>query len=184
MRLFLICGSTRQNSTNAAVLDVIRRTTPTGSRAVVYQDLSELPAFNPDADNDPLPPLVAQLWAQIAGADAVVISSPEYAGTLPGSVKNLLDWMVGGTEMTDKSVAWINVAAPGRGRGAVTTLESVLGYIGASVVTDACLTVPVSPRSVDADGVLTDVPAIDQLSGIWRILAAATRRADHAGGDD
>jgi len=66
----------------------------------------------------------------IASADAVLFCTPEYAGTLPGSLKNLLDWTVGGTELTDKPVAWVKVAADQRrGEGAHSTLATALGYV-------------------------------------------------------
>ena len=61
---------------------------------------------------------MAGLRRQLADADAVLFCTPEYAGTLPGSLKNLLDWTVGGGELYGKPVAWINVANPGRGDGA------------------------------------------------------------------
>ena len=61
----------------------------------------------------------------------MLFCTPEYAGTLPGSLKNLLDWTVGGGQFYGKPVAWLNVAAPNRGLGAQETLASVLGYVGA-----------------------------------------------------
>lgn len=99
--------------------------------ATVYDGLAELPAFNPDEDREPLPGAVVALRAAIAAADAVIFCTPEYAGTLPGSCKNLLDWTVGGSEMYGKTVSWMNVAPPGRGNGVDATLATVLGYIGA-----------------------------------------------------
>lgn len=63
-------------------------------------DLAALPHFNPDDDRDPLPAAVRVLRTAIADVDAVLFCTPEYAGTLPGSFKNLLDWTVGGTELT------------------------------------------------------------------------------------
>lgn len=82
----------------------------------MYDGLAALPHFNPDDDADPLPVPVAALRAAIAEATAILICTPEYAGTLPGSFKNLLDWTVGGTEICDKPVAFVNAAAPGRAR--------------------------------------------------------------------
>src|SRR5512144_1382318 len=127
VRLLLVSGSTRFGSTNGAALRTAREILGEES-AVLYEGLAELPAFNPDDDHDPLPEAVVALRAQIAGADAVVFCTPEYAGTLPGSFKNLLDWTVGGAEMYGKPATWINVAAPGRGLGADATLATVLGY--------------------------------------------------------
>jgi NAD(P)H-dependent FMN reductase len=57
----------------------------------VYEALAELPAFNADDDHEPLPPAVVSLRSAIAECDAVVFCTPEYAGTLPGSFKHLLD---------------------------------------------------------------------------------------------
>jgi chromate reductase, NAD(P)H dehydrogenase (quinone) len=122
---------------------------------VVYDGLAGLPHFNPDDDRDPLPPAVAALRAAIAAADAVLFCTPEYAGTLPGSMKNLLDWTVGGTDLTDKPVAWVNAAADARrGGGAHATLAVVLGYVQTRIVEDACRHVPVPRDAIGADGLI------------------------------
>ncbi len=129
---------------------------PAGVSAVLYEGLAELPAFNPDDDHEPLPPAVAALRGEIAAADAVLFCTPEYAGALPGSFKNLLDWTVGGTEIYGKPVAWINVAADGRGLNAEASLATVLGYVGAMIVTTACVRVPVGRDAVGSDGTVVD----------------------------
>ncbi len=68
----------------------------------------------------------------------MLVCTPEYAGTLPVSFKNALDWTVGGTELTDKPVAWVKVAADvRRGEGAHATLATVLGYVQAKVIDGA-----------------------------------------------
>jgi chromate reductase, NAD(P)H dehydrogenase (quinone) len=170
MRLLLISGSTRSRSTNGAALVTLSSLAPEGSSAVLYGGLSDLPAFNPDDDRDPLPTAVADLRAAIAAADALVFCTPEYAGTLPGSLKNLLDWTVGGTEMTGRPVAWVNVANPGRGGGAIATLETVLGYVTADVVQPACVALPVSREAVDEDGRVTDPGVLAGLAGVWARL--------------
>jgi chromate reductase len=156
-RVLLISGSTRAASSNTALLRTAVVAAPAGVEAVLYGGLAELPHFNPDDDHEPLPPPVAELRSSIAGADAVLFCTPEYAGTLPGSMKNLLDWTVGGTELSDKPVAWVNAAADGRrGLGAQATLETVLGYVQAAVVADACRHVPVGPGAVGPDGLIAD----------------------------
>ncbi|MEV6440867.1 NAD(P)H-dependent oxidoreductase [Amycolatopsis sp. NPDC051716] len=130
--------------------------TLTASRT--YTGLADLPHFNPDDDRDPLHPEVASLRAALKDADAVLICTPEYAGGLPGSFKNLLDWTVGGGEMYGKPVAWINassVAAPTGGRDAHDSLRKVLTYAGAKIVDEACARIPVSRADV-ADGQVAD----------------------------
>jgi chromate reductase len=72
-------------------------------------------------------------------------------------MKNLLDWTVGGTVLTDKPVAWVNAAADSRrGGGAHATLATVLGYVQASIVEAACRHVPVPRESVGEDGLIHD----------------------------
>ena len=156
MRILLVSGSTRSGSTNTAALRTAAEVAPEGVTAVLYERLAELPAFNPDHDYPPLPPVVADLREQIAAADGVIFCTPEYAGALPGSFKNLLDWTVGGTEMYGKPVAWVNVAAEGRGLNAHASLATVLGYVGAAIVEAACSTVPVPRESVGPDGVVVE----------------------------
>jgi NAD(P)H-dependent FMN reductase/GNAT superfamily N-acetyltransferase len=102
-----------------------------------YDDLLDLPTFV--ADQTTLPPQVLELYERLERADAVLISTPEYAGGLPGGLKNLLDWVVGGGQMYGKPVAWLDVANVGRGGGARAQLENVLGYVGARVVRAACV---------------------------------------------
>ena len=155
-RILLVSGSTRGGSANTAALRTMRAVAGRPVTAVLYEGLSTLPAFNPDDDREPLPPAPAELRREIAAADAVVFCTPEYAGSLPGSFKNLLDWTVGGGEMYGKPTAWINVAAPGRGAGAEGSLASVLGYIGAAVIEKACRRITLSGQAVGPDGLVND----------------------------
>jgi chromate reductase len=92
----------------------------------------------------------------VDAADAVLFCTPEYAGTLPGSLKNLLDWLVGSGELNGKPVAWLSVAAPGRGEGARTTLETVLGYVDATLLPQACARITVARDTLGPDGTITD----------------------------
>jgi chromate reductase len=136
--VLLISGSTRAASTNSALCRTAVVCAPAG---------------------------VAALRSAIASADAVLFCTPEYAGTLPGSFKNLLDWTVGGTELTAKPVAWVKVAADERrGAGAHATLATVLGYVQARVVEDACRHVPIARDTVGADGVIADSTTRSQIA--------------------
>ena len=155
-RILLVSGSTRGGSTNTAALRTVQALAPEPLTTVLYDGLARLPAFNPDDDREPLPPAVAGLRQQIAAADALLFCTPEYAGGLPGSFKNLLDWTVGGGEIYGKPVAWINVAAGGRGTGAQEGLATVLGYVGAVAIELACRRVPVARSAVGPDGLVTD----------------------------
>lgn len=185
--ILLLCGSVRAGSGNEAVLRTVAELVQVGAdagladaagapvRTVFYQGLDRLPHFNPDLDADPLPAEVAALRAAIAGADALLVCTPEYAGTLPGAFKNLLDWTVGGTETSGKPAAWINAAGPGRGGGAVATLRMVLEYTGAAVVDEACATVPFDrARHAVEDGVIIDPELRAELARVIERLLAYT----------
>jgi NAD(P)H-dependent FMN reductase len=176
--LLLVSGSTRGASTNTAALRTACEVAPAGVAATLYDGLAELPAFNPDdEEHGPVHPAVAHLRERLAAAAAVLFCTPEYAGTLPGSFKNLLDWTVGHGDLVDKPVAWVNVAAPGRGGGAVATLQTVLGYVSADVVEAACRHVPVARGSVGPDGTLADPDVRAALAEILAALAGAADRA-------
>ncbi len=155
-RLLLISGSTRPASTNTAALRTLAALAPPEMTAVLYDGLADLPAFVPDGDDDAQPPAVATLRAALAEADAVVFCTPEYAGALPGSFKNLLDWTVGTGELYGKPAAWINVAAPGRGTGALAELATVLRYVTAETIDAACVSAPVTRDALGPDGLVHD----------------------------
>jgi chromate reductase len=176
-RILLVTGSTRDGSTNTAALRAVAETAPDWVTAVLYDGLSGLPAFNPDHDGAALPAAAAGLRQEIAAADAVMFCTPEYAGTLPGSFKNLLDWTVGGGELDGKPVAWINIANQGRGAGAQATLETVLGYVGARVVEQACRRLPVARDWVSAGGVITDPGFRAEVAAAAAGLASSGRAA-------
>jgi chromate reductase, NAD(P)H dehydrogenase (quinone) len=167
VRVLLVSGSTRNRSANTAALATAAALAPERVTPVLYGGLAGLPAFNPDHDGDLLPPTAAALRREIAAAAAVLFCTPEYAGTLPGSLKNLLDWTVGGGEMYEKPAAWINVAAPGRGGGATATLASVLSYVSATVIEAACRDIPVPRDAVTGEGTVSDPGFAVAVAGIW-----------------
>ncbi|MFD8493999.1 NADPH-dependent FMN reductase [Amycolatopsis sp. NPDC059657] len=148
--ILLISGSLRVGS-NAAALRTVHELVP-GS--VLFDGLAMLPHFNPDDDAEPLHPAVAALRSAIAAADAVLFCTPEYAGALPGSFKNLLDWTIGGGEIYQKPVAWINVSVRGA-EAAHASLRTVLGYAGTRIVEDAVAHIPLPPESMSG-GLVTD----------------------------
>jgi chromate reductase len=173
-RVLLISGSLRNRSTNSAVLRTALSVAPEGVVADLYDGLAGLPPFNPDDDVEPRPPAVADLRRRIREADAVLFSTPEYAGALPGSFKNLLDWTIGDDRagsIYQKPVAWFN-ASP---RGAVNahqSLRQVLGYARAVIVEDACREVPVTEAGLSDDGLVNDPEVVQPIIDALARLAA------------
>src|SRR6202034_3265839 len=130
--------------------------------------------FNPDRDVDPLPAAVAELRSQIRAAGAVVFSTPEYAGALPGSLKNLLDWTIGDAKTASiyrKPVAWINVSPRGAA-DAHESLRKVLGYASATIVDTACVEFAVTGAMVGDDGLIADAVARDRMASVFPALLA------------
>lgn len=160
-RIVLISGSLRKGAVNTAVLSTARALAPAGVEAILFDRLGDLPLFNVDDDHDPLPEPAGFLRATLGLADAVFFSTPEYAGSLPGSFKNLLDWTVGGG-LYQLPVGWINPSAYGGSDGTYETLRTVLGFVGADIAENACAKIPVHRSMVGDDGIVTD-PAVREV---------------------
>jgi chromate reductase len=157
-RILLVSGSLRRRSTNTAVLRTAANVAPTNVETVLYAGLGELPQFNPDDDAGPLQGAVEDLRANIHAADAILFSTPEYAGGLPGSFKNLLDWTIGDDQPNSilaKPVAWIN-CSPRGATDAIASLRTVLSYAHAAIVEEACADVPLTSNTIGADGFVLD----------------------------
>jgi len=183
VRILLVSGSMRAGSSNTAVLRTLQAMTPPDVRADLYEGLAALPHFNPDDDYEPLHPAVSVLRAGIAAAGAVVFCTPEYAGALPGSFKNVLDWTVGGGEIYGKPVAWINAssaAAPTGGADAHDSLRKVLGYTGAEIIEDACVRIPVARQMIEADGLIRDSAVRAALAEALAAVVARIRQPPRA----
>jgi NAD(P)H-dependent FMN reductase len=172
-RILLICGSLRAGSVSGAVLQAARALVPAGATGTVYGRMGDLPHYSPDRDRDPVPEPVADLRSHLDQAHAVLFSTPEYAGSLPGSFKNLLDWTIGGG-LYEKPVGCINASvADGRAQGAHQALRAVLAFTGSDVVEAAYVQVPVPRNCIDADGVIRE-PKIR--AAIGQAVAALVER--------
>lgn len=153
-RILLISGSTSEASLHTAALRTAARFAPPEIGATLFDGLRDLPAFV--AGQRPAPGAVTLLRRQIDSADAVLISTPQFAGSVPGALKNLLDWLVDGGELTGKPTAWLSLALPGEDEQALATLETVLQHAAAHLLRPACIRIPVTIASVDPQGMIAD----------------------------
>jgi chromate reductase len=108
MKVLAISGSLREASSNTAVLRALVALAPPGIEVSLHPPLDTLPFFNADVEETSLPPSVQAWRSSIRTANAIVISSPEYAHGVSGVLKNALDWLVGGVEINGKPIAVIN----------------------------------------------------------------------------
>jgi len=171
MRLLAISGSLRAASSNTAVLLAAAKLAPPGVTIEVYDRLGELPHFNPDFDNERLPAIVAEFRALIGAVDGIMISSPEYARGVPGTLKNALDWLVGSFEFPHKFVALINVSP--RATHAHASLTTTLETMSARLVAEASVTLPLLGTTLGAD----EIVATPELAEPLRSAVVAFARA-------
>lgn len=154
MQLLAISGSLRFASSNSAVLRAMQALAPPGIAVTIYDELGALPHFNPDLDGGHPPEPVRAFRAQVAAADGLVISSPEYARGVPGTLKNGLDWLVGALDFQGKPIALINTSP--RAIHAYASLKLTLETMAARVIPEASLIVPLLGRSIDGEGIAAD----------------------------
>jgi NAD(P)H-dependent FMN reductase len=152
MKILALCGSLRAVSSNRAALEACILLAPPGTEVTIFDGIEKLPHFNPDLDRDPLPDKVAELRRLIGTCDRLLISSPEYAHGLAGSLKNALDWLVGSLEFPETEVALINTSP--RAGHAQAQLREVLTTM--SAVLRETVTLPLLGRTIDAAGIAAD----------------------------
>jgi NAD(P)H-dependent FMN reductase len=171
--ILAISGSLRARSSNTEVLRAVAALAPETVHVTLYDGLAGLPHFNPDLDQADAvaPATVAQLRSLVAAADAVLISSPEYAHGVPGSLKNGLDWLVSGSEIPYKPVGLLNVSA--RSLHAHAQLAETLRTMSTNVVPEASITVPLDGRRLDAEAIAATQELADPLRAALNALIGA-----------
>jgi NAD(P)H-dependent FMN reductase len=162
IRLLAVSGSLRAVSTNTTLLKAAMRLAPAGMVVELFEGLGELPHFNPDLDTDPLPAAVAAWRARVTASDGLLISSPEYARGIPGSLKNAFDWLVSDTEFAGKPVAFFHASE--RAVASQAALRLVLETMSARVVEEATITVPLLGRQTDVDSLLHDAAVTGRIA--------------------
>jgi chromate reductase len=173
VRVLAISGSLRSASSNGALVRAAAQLAPPGIEVAIYE-LDELPPFNPDLDTDTPPMPVAAFRAALKSADAVLLSSPEYAHGVPGVLKNALDWVVGSGELVDKPVALLNAST--RATRAWRSLVETLSVMSARVIREASITVALNGTRLDAKGIASDAQLAALVESALRRLARQSAR--------
>jgi chromate reductase len=112
-KILAIVGSTRKNSSNYKILEFISENIKPEFEVNIFEDLADIPHFNPDLDTENPPEKVKFFRNKITEADGVIICTPEYVFSLPGSLKNALEWCVSTTIFSDKKTGLITASASG-----------------------------------------------------------------------
>jgi len=176
MKILGVSGSLRADSHNTALLRCAARHLPEGVELEVWDGLRDVPPYDEDDDVDPAPQAVAAFRAALAGADAVLFSTPEYNSSIPGQLKNALDWA--SRPHATNVLRNLPVAVVGASTGAFgavwaqAELRKVLGAAGARVV-DGEVILGHAHRKMDEDGILLDDEIREQLVDVISGLAGA-----------
>jgi chromate reductase, NAD(P)H dehydrogenase (quinone) len=169
VRVLAISGSLRAASHNTALLRAAATLAPAGVEVELYDGLDRLPPYNEDHDHDEPAAEVARLRAEIADADAVLISTPEYNGTIPGQLKHAVDWASRphrASSLWAKPVAVIGASVTDYGAlWAQDHLRKALGLAGARVL-DTDLPVGKAHNAFGPDGELNDPDIAQRVAGI------------------
>ena len=135
VRILAVSGSLQPQSKNVGLLTVAARIAPAGVEVVRFDGLRDLPHFNPDLEARGVPESVVRWRQALAASDAVLIASPEYAFSLPGALKNAIDWVIGSGELEGKVVGiTAAVLSPERGRRGLQALRDTLSAVRATIV--------------------------------------------------
>jgi chromate reductase len=168
MKLLGISGSLRRDSHNSALLENVRELVDGAIELVVYDALKQVPPFDEDDESDPAP-AVDELRAAIADADAILFATPEYNASIPGQLKNAIDWAsrpVATAVLRNKPVAVVGVSTGMFGAvWAQAELRKVLATAGARVLEDE-LPVPLAASQFDEAGRLVDEALRERLASI------------------
>src|SRR5438874_919126 len=173
MKVLGVSGSLRSGSHNTALLRAAVELLPAGAELELWDGLRAVPPYDEDGDVDPAPPAVAALRAALAGADAVLFATPEYNSSVPGQLKNALDWAsrpIATNALRGKPVAVVGASTGAFGAvWAQAELRKVLGAVGARVV-ESELAIGHAAERFDESGRLVDDDLREQLEETLRLL--------------
>ena len=112
-KILAIIGSTRANSSNLKLVQHVAALTTESLDVIIFEGLSELPHFNPDLDTEQPPIAIVKFRQLIADSDGIIICTPEYVFSMPGSLKNAIEWCVSTTLFSKKPTGLITASASG-----------------------------------------------------------------------
>jgi chromate reductase, NAD(P)H dehydrogenase (quinone) len=180
MQVLALSGSLRAASINTALLHVAARLAPPGMTVLVFGGIADLPLFNIDLEQAVPAPVVA-LREAVAGADALLIASPEYAHGVSGVMKNTLDWLVSLESFVGKPVALVN--AQPRAQFSDPALREILTTMSADLVLPASVSLALTADTLTEAGMLASDSVCAALSAAMAALhsrQAPTSPSAHA----
>lgn len=137
MKILAISGSGRASSTNTAMLRAVAEIAQPKHEVTVFAGVADFSVFSPDAEEEPLPAEVQRFVDMISESNGLIISSPEYVRSIPGGLKNAIDWLVSREEIVNKPIALMH--ASHRGDDMLEQLRLVLSTVSQQFAHDLFL---------------------------------------------
>ena len=160
-KILAILGSTRKDSSNESILNYIAEKYNNSLELTIYKGINELPFFNPDIEDKLLSDQVINFRNEVENADGVMICTPEYVFSIPGVLKNALEWTVSTTVFSDKPVSII--VASGLGDKAYESLMLIMKTIQADVCEDTSVLINGARSKISNKGDITDEQTIIEI---------------------
>jgi NAD(P)H-dependent FMN reductase len=174
VKILALVGSLRAASINRQLADLAAKTAPEGVAVTVFDGLGDLPFYNEDIDNEDVPASVVALREAAGEADAALVVTPEYNGSIPGVLKNAIDWLsrpFGNSALKGKPAAVIGGSfGQYGGVWAHDETRKSFGIAGPRVVEDLTLSVPF--KSLDGKHPRENAEVVASLRDIVGKLAA------------
>ena len=175
MQILAVSGSLRRDSHNTSLLRAAVEAAPEGVEVELWEGLGDLPMYDQDLEGGELPESVLRLRREWGEADAILFATPEYNGSVPGGLKNAIDWASrprGEAALENKTVAIVGASMGQFGAmWAQADLRKILGIAGARVVSDE-LPVTRAHEKFDQHGRLLDAELFERLRGVLHTIAA------------
>lgn len=168
-KILAISGSTRKNSSNFRLLKKIAALSTEIFEVTIFEKLDQLPHFNPDLE---APAEIIELRNQVEAADGVIICTPEYVFSLPGSLKNAIEWCVSTTVFSNKSVGLITASASGE-KGH-ESLQLIMSTLEATFDQETTLLIRGIKGKIDAEGEITDPETFQKIRDFTKAFEKQT----------
>lgn len=174
MHILAISGSLRATSTTTTLVRAITTLAPDDMTFTIYDGLDDLPHFTPDRDGDDPPAPVTRLRGLLREADGVLICTPEYAFSMPGALKNALEWTVSSGEFVGKPAVAIGASPyPSGGERALASLVLTLTAVNAEIPEGGTLSIPLVRTKLDTTSGGIRADTVPELRAVLDALARA-----------
>jgi chromate reductase len=166
-KVLAISGSIKPGSANQQLIRAIAQLAGNDLEITLFDELHRLPYFIP-GETDAVPESVIRFRNEISAADGILVCTPEYVFSLPGVLKNALEWLVSETVLSDKPAALITASSSGK--AAYESLLLIMQTLGAKSSEASAMLIPGIKSKIAADGTITDAHTMAEIMKLIEAL--------------